>query len=91
MRTCKEHSNVVTRAVGVAEDLAVELTYHPAIPGDLYLLCTDGLTRQVAHARITELLGGMQSLRERCATLLAASEAAGGRDNTTVLLLRLRS
>ena len=50
------------------------------------------LLRSVAQARISELLCvGERSLRERCAGLLDASESAGGRDNTTVLLLQLRS
>lgn len=91
-RVAEAHSTVLTRAVGVHEALAVELTYHPAITGDVYLLCTDGLSRDVAQARISDLLcDGERSLRERCADLLDASEAAGGRDNTTVLLLQLRS
>jgi protein phosphatase len=91
-RAGEVHSTVITRAVGVVEHLAVELTYHPALPGDLYLLCSDGLTRQVDPARISELLGaGARSLCERCTALLDASESAGGRDNATVLLLRLRS
>ena len=91
-RVCESHATVITRAVGATEDLAVDLTYLPTVPGDLYVLCTDGLTRQVAHPRIAELLGvGAQSLRERCATLLEASESAGGHDNTTILLLQLRS
>jgi PPM family protein phosphatase len=92
VRAGRDHPTVITRAVGGTEDMAVDLTYHPAVPGDLYLLCTDGLTRQVAHTRISALLGaGAPSLRERCTALLDASESAGGRDNATVLLLRLRS
>ena len=91
-RVPEVHSTVLTRAVGVRENLAVELTYHPATSGDLYLLCSDGLTRSVAQARISEMLcAGEHSLRERCAALLDASESAGGDDNTTVLILRLCS
>ena len=91
-RAGEVHSTVVTRAVGVLEHLAVDLAYHPTVPGDLYLLCSDGLTRQVDAARISELLGASgRSLGERCTALLDASESAGGRDNTTVLLVRHRS
>jgi serine/threonine protein phosphatase PrpC len=90
-RVAQTHSNVITRAVGVVDHLAVELTYHPASPGDLYLLCSDGLSRHVAQARISELLcAGARSLGERCAALLDASESAGGQDNATVILLQLR-
>lgn len=86
------HSNVITRAIGITEELAVELSYHPSSPGATYLLCTDGLTRQVNQARISKLLDGRgQSLSALCAALLKASEEAGGHDNTTVVLLRLRS
>jgi protein phosphatase len=74
------------------ENLAVDLTYHPAISGDLYLLCTDGLTRSVVQSRISELLSvGARSLPQRCTALLDASESAGGHDNTTVVLLQLHS
>lgn len=86
------YSNVITRALGVAAHLAVDLSYHPAVPGDTYLLCTDGLTQQVDHARISDLVAATaRSLRERCSALLDASDAAGGHDDTTVLLLQLRS
>jgi protein phosphatase len=91
-RVGENHATVITRVVGVAEHVAVDLSYHPALPEDIYLLCTDGLTRHVDHARISELAGdAARSLRERCTALLDASEAAGGHDNTTVLLFRLRS
>jgi protein phosphatase len=86
------HSTVIMRAVGVTEQVAVDLSYHPAAPGDLYLLSTDGLTRHVDHARISELVGNAErSLRERCTALLDASETAGGHDNTTIVLVRFRS
>lgn len=86
------HSNVITRAIGVTEDITVELSYHPITPGATYLLCTDGLTRQLNHTHISKLLYDEgQSLRALCVALLNASEHAGGRDSTTVLLLRLHS
>jgi PPM family protein phosphatase len=76
---------------GVAEQVVVELTYHPAAPGDTYLLCSDGLTRQVSQARISELTRNTaQPLRNRCTALVDATEAAGGDDNATVLLIHLR-
>jgi len=91
-QVAENHPTVVTRAVGVTQSLAVDLTYQPALPGDLYLLCSDGLARHVAQARIAEVLGaGTRSLGERCTALLDASESAGGHDNATVILLQLRS
>ena len=86
------HPTIITRAVGLTEHVAAHLSYEPAAPGDTYLLCTDGLTRQVDHAVVSELVGDtVRSLRQRCRALLDTSEAAGGRDNATVLLLRLLS
>lgn len=88
----EQHSTVVMRAVGTRETLAVDLTYQPAMFGDIYLLCTDGLTRHVPQTHILDLLSiGTTSLRERCSALLEASETAGGHDNATVIVLQLRS
>ncbi|MFH2009166.1 MAG: protein phosphatase 2C domain-containing protein [bacterium] len=90
-RIAETHSTVITRAVGVAEDVPVDLSYHPSRSGDLFLLCSDGVTRQVAHTQVAELLGnGAQDLGERCAALLDASEAAGGHDNATAILAQIR-
>jgi PPM family protein phosphatase len=87
-----EHASVVTRAVGTQETVTVDLAYHPLSAGDLYLLCSDGLNAQVSNAQISELLlGGTRSLGERSAALLDASESAGGNDNATVILLRVRT
>ncbi len=85
------YSTVITRAVGVAEHLSVDVSYHPAFPGDLYVLCSDGLSRHVETAGVAELLSAKSSsLPNCCAALLEASEKAGGYDNATVILLRLR-
>jgi PPM family protein phosphatase len=85
------HPNVITRAVGVCERVGLDIAYHPTRPLDLYLLCSDGLSGQVAPAVVTEIATDRsRSLRERCAELMRLSEAAGGHDNATVLLVQLR-
>jgi protein phosphatase len=87
-----DRTSAVTRAVGVSEHLAVDLAYHPLNAGDLYLLCSDGLSAQVSRAQIAELLlGGPRSLGELSFALLEASESAGGHDNATLILLRVRA
>ncbi len=84
------HANVITRAVGVGESLSADVGYHPASPGDIYLLCSDGLSRQVGVARIAEILREQSpDLPAGCSALLDATEDAGGHDNATVILLRL--
>ncbi|MEZ4222231.1 MAG: protein phosphatase 2C domain-containing protein [Polyangiaceae bacterium] len=85
----RDHSTVVTRAVGVGESLAVDVSYHPTREGDVFLLCSDGLARHVAHARVSSLIAEDSGLTARCDALLAASEAAGGWDNATVILARV--
>jgi PPM family protein phosphatase len=90
-RVAKMHPNVIVRALGMADSIAVDPSHHPALAGDTYLLCSDGLTGQVDLARISEIIGdSARGLHKQCRALLEASEAAGGRDNATVILLRLR-
>lgn len=57
-------------------------------PGDVLLLCTDGLTRHVPDERITELLGGAGSAEAACRALVDAALADGGSDNVTVVVAR---
>ncbi len=86
-RIAEKHPTAITRFVGYEEGVPVDLSYHPCRAGDIYILCSDGLTRQVVHPKISELLGdGSRDLGERCTALLDASEAAGGHDNATVIL-----
>jgi PPM family protein phosphatase len=90
-KTAATHPNVITRAVGFAAELPVDVAYHPTRAGDLYLLCSDGVSRQVEPADLARLLGeGNLPLEGRCAALLEATEKAGGRDNATVVLVKLR-
>ncbi|MFO0567935.1 MAG: protein phosphatase 2C domain-containing protein [Polyangiaceae bacterium] len=86
------HSTVITRAVGIGEHLPAEVGYHPTLPGDVYLLCSDGLSRQVEQSRIAAIVSRhSQDLSRCCSALLQASEDAGGQDSATVILLRLRA
>jgi PPM family protein phosphatase len=88
----KIFSTILMRAVGVQEPLSIDVSYHPTAPGDVYLLCSDGLSRHVESSRISELLGvHSRRLQTCCAALLEASEQAGGHDNATVILLGMRA
>ena len=78
--------NILTRALGVGEDLAVDFTVAPAHPGELYMLCTDGLHNYVSEERIVEVLSSEAS-REKCLeTLIADANRGGGGDNITLAL-----
>ena len=91
-RLRREHATVITRAIGVDTPLDVELHYHRTEPDDLMLLCSDGLWRELTRAQIVETLSSpSRQLTSLCRDLLAAVEAAGGHDNTTIILAELRS
>lgn len=78
--------NILTRAVGVGDELEVDFSIGPAQANELYLLCTDGLHNYVSEERIAEVLAG-QSDRESClATLIEDAKTGGGGDNITLAL-----
>jgi protein phosphatase len=81
--------SIITRALG--PEAAVEADSHtwPARDGDVYLLCSDGLTSMVPEARVGEVVQGAPSLRDAGRALIDAANDAGGRDNITVVLFRL--
>ncbi len=82
--------NVITRAVGTRSTVEPEVRVLPVEPGDVFLLCSDGLTRELPDAQIAEILAREgQSLEEKNAALLEAALTAGGRDNITTLLLEV--
>jgi protein phosphatase len=81
--------NVVTRALGGESDVLVDVREVVVQPGDLYLLCSDGLTGMLSDADITERLSTGRSLHEICRTLVNDSNARGGIDNVTVVLLEI--
>jgi protein phosphatase len=81
--------SVITRALGPEGTVEVDTRSFRARAGDVYLLCSDGLTTMVPEARIAEVLATHERLRDAGEALIAAANEAGGRDNITVLLLRL--
>jgi PPM family protein phosphatase len=81
-------AHVITRALGLADSLTVELQGPLALrTGDTLLLCTDGLTRQVKPQEIRNL-AGIRALRGACERLVSLANARGGSDNVTVQLIR---
>ena len=80
--------NLVTRALGVAPDAKLELHDFSARPGDLYLLCSDGLTDMVRDERIEAVLRQPGPLDQRARELIAQANHHGGRDNIAVVLVQ---
>src|SRR3954463_6562250 len=81
--------STITRALGPEPDVEVETYTHQGRDGDVYLLCSDGLTGMVPEKRIAEILGEAGSLGEAAHRLVEEANANGGKDNITVLLFRL--
>ena len=81
--------SVITRALGPEPEVEIDTRSFRARDGDVYLLCSDGLTTMVPDARLAEILLSHPRLRDAGETLIAAANEAGGRDNITVVLLRV--
>jgi len=81
--------SVITRALGPEGTVEVDTRTFHARAGDVYLLCSDGLTTMLSEEQILALLLANRGLHAAGEALVAAANDAGGRDNITVLLLRL--
>ncbi|MES2071012.1 MAG: Stp1/IreP family PP2C-type Ser/Thr phosphatase [Pseudomonadota bacterium] len=83
--------NLITRAVGVQHDIEVDILEHAMEEGDIYLLCSDGLTDMLNHDEIHNIMTAQAGNLERCCqALVAGANANGGRDNISVVLCRVR-
>ena len=81
------HKNVITRALGMRDTVQVDIQGHQIQNGDLYLMCSDGLSGMIEDPRIRELLVEAQSLERAVAELVDQANRAGGTDNITTLVL----
>jgi protein phosphatase len=84
-----EHStirNLVTRALGVESGVLMEVNEHAVEIGDIYLLCSDGLSDMVNDTLITQIMNGESTLEHQAQALVDAANDHGGRDNISVLL-----
>jgi protein phosphatase len=83
--------NLVTRALGIDPEVIADVSDHPVRPGDLYLLCSDGLNDMVEDEEIALSLSTLSANLELCATqLVDMANDNGGRDNISVILVRVR-
>ena len=81
--------SVITRAIGTEPDVDVDTFTIPARPGDLFLLCSDGLTDMIPDREILTILDGEDDLDSAARSLVDAANTAGGEDNITVVLFRI--
>jgi len=81
--------NVVTRCVGTHEDIAVDTYNWSILPGDMLLLCTDGLVNMVKDSEIIEYFRKNASCAEIAQQLVALANENGGKDNITVVVVNV--
>ena len=83
-------SNVITRALGMQDAVAVDVCTEGVEAGDVYVLCSDGLNGMVSDERILDLVHGADGDIERAAKgLVAEANQNGGEDNVTVVLVQI--
>jgi protein phosphatase len=90
-REAAEHPqrSVILRAVGVEPTVEVDVTEHELEDGDVYLFCSDGLDSMVLDEVIEETLRACPALSDAAQMLIDLANASGGRDNITVVLVRV--
>jgi PPM family protein phosphatase len=81
--------SIITRALGPEVEVEVDTMTYQARPGDVYLLCSDGLTTMMSDDRIASVLASTPSLDAAAERLVREANEAGGRDNITVVAFRL--
>jgi protein phosphatase len=88
--------NIITRALGMREEVKVDVRSETVLPGDVYLLCSDGLSGLLSDAQLSEVLGQITSnggtrMRDDCERLVTMANDAGGNDNITALVVRIEA
>jgi protein phosphatase len=83
--------HVITRALGVVQGVEPDVASLRAQPGDLYVLCSDGISSQIADAELHECLEKRRDLASGATDLILLANARGGDDNATVILVHLQS
>ncbi|MFO0617784.1 MAG: PP2C family serine/threonine-protein phosphatase [Polyangiaceae bacterium] len=81
--------NIITRALGMRDDVKVDIRSEAVRAGDIFLLCSDGLSGMVNEVTIAKVLGPSSDLRSMCETLVTLANEAGGTDNITAVLVRI--
>lgn len=81
--------NIITRAIGVADELELDIAQGKAEDGDVFVLCSDGLNTHLADTEILALLAG-RTPRAACDALVAATLSRGASDNVSVIVVGLQ-
>ena len=82
------HRNIIIRALGTSSDTVPDTKTETVNPGDLFLICSDGLSGMLSDPEISEVLGKGGDLPALCKRLVDLANEKGGHDNVTVVLAR---
>ena len=83
------HKNVITRALGLVDDVDVDVQTHELHPGDRFLLCSDGLSGHLTDEDIFEMMSNSEKLERLAEDLVECANERGGHDNITVVALEI--
>lgn len=87
--TARNHpdKNIITRAVGADEEVDIDFFRVSLLPGELVLMCSDGLTNMLEDEEIRMILNGQRDIVEKAEELVKAANRNGGKDNIAVVLI----
>ena len=81
--------NVITRALGMQDQVVVDIQHDDPRPGDVYCLCSDGLSGMVQDEEILKIVSSAADIGEACRNLIARANDHGGEDNITAVLIKI--
>lgn len=84
-------SNIITRAIGVRDELFVDIEYSTVEPGDRFLICSDGLYKDIRDNELRDLLNTDTSIDQATQKLMDTALERGGSDNITLIVIQVES
>jgi len=81
------YRNILTNAVGTQETVHVDTTFRRILPGDSFLLCSDGLWELVLEYEMEEIIRSTENPHEACNKLIALAKERGGTDNISAIIV----
>lgn len=85
----KNGQNILTRSLGTSAEVKIDLQEYAVYPGDILLLCSDGLEKELTDDQILQIVMRASGPDDCARTLIEAANAAGGRDNITVAVAQI--
>ncbi|MES2344786.1 MAG: Stp1/IreP family PP2C-type Ser/Thr phosphatase [Chlamydiota bacterium] len=83
------YKNIITRSIGTHSQVEPEINAAPFLSGDLYFLCSDGLSDYVSHEEIFHLLEKEPSIKNAANQMITLAKAKGGNDNITIVIIKI--